>query len=128
MFFYLCMESIKFAPLKSQGSDVRAQNIREEAEREPHAPPPCSPKAIHSLAVAVGFYPLHPRPLGSPPCLLIHIQLEINRLRDNALSDIQSKITSENAVNEFFSSSAPRWVFSSLIETTSLQRTGEATS
>jgi len=108
MFFYLCTGSIKFAPLKPQGPDVRARDIREEIELEPHIPPPCSPKVIYSLAVAVGFCSLHPRPLGFSRCSPLRTQLKIDRLRDNASSDIQSKITSANAVNEFFSSSAPR--------------------
>jgi len=44
-------------------------------------PPPCSPKAIYSLAVA----------------------LNIDPLRDLALSQIRSRITSANVITEFFS-------------------------
>ena len=71
MVFFLCTGSIKFAPLKSQGSDVRAQNIREEAEREPHTPSPCSPKVIYSLAAAVGLYSLHPLPRTDLPVVYL---------------------------------------------------------
>ena len=65
MFFYFCTGSIKLAPLNSQGSAARAQYIQAEAELDPHTPPPCSPKVIHSLAVAVCFYPLRPNPFDS---------------------------------------------------------------
>jgi len=86
MFFYLCVASIQFAPLKSQGVSERARYIQEQSDRNPHAPPPCSPKAIYSLAVA----------------------LKIDPLRDLALSEIRLKTTSANVVNEFFSSSTSR--------------------
>ena len=39
------------------------------------------------------------------------VQLEINALRDLALDDIRSKITSENVAAELFSRFASRWVF-----------------
>jgi len=106
MFFYLCTGLIKFAPLKSQGSEGRAQYIREEAEREPHAPPPCSPKVVHSLAAAVGFHPLLLSPFDFPRRSPLHIQLKMNSLRDLALRKIQSGITSANVIDEFFLSSA----------------------
>jgi len=70
MFFYLYVGSIRFAPLKSQGLDVRVQYIQKNAELDPHAPPPCSPKVIHSLAVAVSFCPASPS-LGFPALLTV---------------------------------------------------------
>ena len=70
LFFYLCAESIKFAPLKSQGLDTRTRYIQEETDRHPHVPPPCSPKAIHSLAVAVSVCRIRHILLGFPCCSL----------------------------------------------------------
>ncbi|KAF9785369.1 hypothetical protein BJ322DRAFT_1108808 [Thelephora terrestris] len=55
-------------------------SVKEEADRHPHVPPPCSPKVIYSLAVT----------------------LDIRPLRDLALKEIRSRITSTNVVNEFF--------------------------
>jgi len=54
LFFYLCTDVIRFAPLKSQGADVRAQYVQERTT--PDMPPPCSPKAIYSLAIAVSSH------------------------------------------------------------------------
>ena len=100
LIFYLYAESIQFAPLRSQGARVRARYIQEMGEENPHMPPPCSPKTIYSLAGAV--CPYYVPGLGS--CrLTVYIQLKIYPLRDLALSNIRSKITSVNVVNEFFS-------------------------
>ena len=58
LFFYLCTDTIQFAPLKSQGIHVRAQYVQEETT--PGQPPPCSPKVICSLATSVSFLvPVH---------------------------------------------------------------------
>jgi len=79
LFFYLCTGTIQFAPLKSQSSDARARYVREQTT--PERPPPCSPKAIYSLAAA----------------------LDVKPLRDLAFDDIRSKVTSANVVTELFS-------------------------
>ncbi|KAF9645620.1 hypothetical protein BDM02DRAFT_3262815 [Thelephora ganbajun] len=84
LFFYLCTDVIQFAPLKSQGTDVRAQYVREQTT--PDRPPPCSPRVIYSLASA----------------------LDIKPLRDLAFDDIRSKVTSTNVVTELFSSFTSR--------------------
>ncbi|KAF9645618.1 hypothetical protein BDM02DRAFT_3271586 [Thelephora ganbajun] len=84
LFFYLCTDVIQFAPLKSQGTDMRAQYVREQTT--PDEPPPCSPRVIYSLASA----------------------LDIKPLRDLAFDDIRSKVTSTNVVTELFSSFASR--------------------
>ncbi|KAF9785367.1 hypothetical protein BJ322DRAFT_1062892 [Thelephora terrestris] len=76
LFFYSCTNVINFAPLKSQGVEVRAQHGVGY-----------SPRVIYSLATA----------------------LEIEPLRDLALNDIRSKITSTNLIPELFSSFASRY-------------------
>ena len=48
LFFYLYTGTIQFAPLKSQGTDVRARYVQERTIADKS--PPCSPKAIYSLA------------------------------------------------------------------------------
>ncbi|KAF9785359.1 hypothetical protein BJ322DRAFT_826989 [Thelephora terrestris] len=84
LFFYMCTDIIRFAPLKSQGIDVRARHIQEQTMQD--KPPPCSPKAIYSLATA----------LWNPA------------LRNLAFEDIRSKIADANVVTELFSSHASR--------------------
>ena len=115
LFFYLCARLIEFAPLKSQGLEMRARYIQEKADKDPHAPPPCSPKTIHSLAVAVSFCCIY-APLGFLRYSLPDDQLGIKPLQDLALKEIESKITSANIVDEFFASPTSRWVFSFLME------------
>jgi hypothetical protein len=104
LFFYLCTDVIQFAPLKSQGADARARYIQEQTS--PDKPPPCSPKETYSLAVAVS-------PLVRMPCVphiadMFCIQLNVEPLRRLAMSDVRSKITSANIVNELFSSFTSR--------------------
>ncbi|KAF9785368.1 hypothetical protein BJ322DRAFT_1211231 [Thelephora terrestris] len=84
LFFYMCTDVIQFAHLKSQGLDVRSRDVEERTM--PDKPPPCSPKAIYSLASA----------------------LWIPALRDLALDDIRSKVTDANVVTELFSGYASR--------------------
>jgi hypothetical protein len=53
LFFYLCTGDIQFAPLKSQGVDLRRRYVKEKTTDG--LPAPCSPKGIYSLARAVGI-------------------------------------------------------------------------
>jgi len=48
LFFYRCTERILFAPLKSQGVELRLNFLHEKTIAA--APPPCSPKSIYVLA------------------------------------------------------------------------------
>ena len=48
LFFYLCTDTILFAPLKSQGLESRLNYIRENTVEV--APPPCSPKSVYALS------------------------------------------------------------------------------
>ena len=98
LFFYLYTGVIQFAPLRSQGVNMRTQYIQERTT--PDKPPPCSPKVIYSLAVAVGHSLVF---LIFPRSLNFCIQLEVNTLRDLAFYNIQSKLTPENVVAELFS-------------------------
>lgn len=54
LFFYLCTDTIQFAPLKSRGVHVRARYVQENAMAD--KPPPCSPKVIYSLATTVSIH------------------------------------------------------------------------
>jgi hypothetical protein len=105
LFFYMCTDIIRFAPLKSQGIDVRARHIQEQTMQD--KPPPCSPKAIYSLATAVSFGAICIGFRGNPT---LKIQLRIPALRDLAFEDIRSKITKENVVTELFSGHTSRLV------------------
>jgi len=54
LFFYLCMNAIQFAPLKSQGAKTQTQRSRDQtAPQEGHSV--CSPKTIYALATAVSI-------------------------------------------------------------------------
>ena len=53
LFFYLCTDSILFAPLKSQGLESRLNYIRENTVEV--APPPCSPKSVYALSNLVSL-------------------------------------------------------------------------
>ncbi|KAF9785393.1 hypothetical protein BJ322DRAFT_1218967 [Thelephora terrestris] len=78
------LDSIQFAPLKSQGANACVQYLREPTT--PDKPPPCSPKTINSIAT----------------------RLEIKALRDIAFDDIRSKVTSEDVTIELFLGFASR--------------------
>ncbi|KAF9645604.1 hypothetical protein BDM02DRAFT_489896 [Thelephora ganbajun] len=78
LFFYLCTDEISFAPLTSQGIDSRLAYILENAS---DTPPPCSPKSVYILASLLNLQPLS----------------------DLALRDIESKLSENNIVEEFFS-------------------------
>ena len=52
--FYLYTGTVEFAPLKSQGADVRARYVQERTTADKS--PPCSPKAIYSLASVVSSH------------------------------------------------------------------------
>lgn len=84
LFFYMCTGEIKFAPLRSQGADMRAQYVKEQGTSG--KAPSCSPKAVYSIATV----------------------LEIKSLRELAFDDIRSKISSENIVAELFSAFTSR--------------------
>ena len=51
LFFYLCTDTIQFAPLTSQGVFARTKFVQDK--KIPGMPPPCSPKTIYTLATAV---------------------------------------------------------------------------
>ena len=97
LFFYRCTDVISFAPLRSQGADVRLNYILEKAVAA--VPPPCSPKSAYVLANLVressGWR------LGR--VLIYRIKLEIPSLCERALADIKSKVTLDNVVDEIFS-------------------------
>ena len=48
LLFYRCTDEILFAPLTSQGRDVRSDYIR--GNTVAGTPPPCSPKSVYNLA------------------------------------------------------------------------------
>ena len=102
---------IQFAPLRSQGANTRAQYIQGQTTLE--NPPPCSPKAIYSLATAVSCNLCF---LCSRGRSTLSIQLEVKGLRKLAFDDIRSKVTPENVVTELFSGFTSWWV-SSLVQT-----------
>ena len=52
LLFYLCTGTITFAPLRSQGIELRSDYIRSNTTAA--APPPCSPKSLYVLAGEVG--------------------------------------------------------------------------
>jgi len=78
LFFYLCTDEISFAPLTSQGADFRLECV---LGNDSGTPPPCSPKSIYVLAGLLNLQPLS----------------------DLALRDIESKLSEDNIVEEFFS-------------------------
>lgn len=96
LFFYLCTDNISFAPLKSQGADLRLDYIKNASG----TPPPCSPKSIYALARFVslftnGFYSLKYDSY--------HHQTNIQPLRELSFRDIESKLSEDNIVEELSS-------------------------
>ncbi|KAF9778320.1 hypothetical protein BJ322DRAFT_494099 [Thelephora terrestris] len=73
LFFYLFTGQTSFAPLRSQRTD--------SCQEYTSSPPPCSPKSIYIIANLLDMQPL----------------------RDLALKDIESKLSEDNIVEEFFS-------------------------
>lgn len=53
LLFSMYTEEISFAPLRSQGLDVRATGIENLTKEYPHEPKPCSPKSLYALAYKV---------------------------------------------------------------------------
>ena len=97
LFFYCCTDMISFAPLRSQGVESRLNYIRERNTTA--TPPPCSPKAIYVLASLVGNLP----PNVLHMTLTEQSKLGIQPLCDRAFTDIKSKLSSDNVVEEIFS-------------------------
>jgi len=80
VFFYKFTGRFSFAPLRSQGADSRLKFVFKKTTAD-SAPPPCSPKNIYILAKLLNIQPL----------------------RDLAFKDIESKLSADNIVEEFFS-------------------------
>jgi len=85
LIFYFCTDKIRFAPLKSQGLVRRFQWKLKNTK--PSSPVPCSPKTTYMLAK----------------------KLNIKRLVDLALKDIEGKIMKGNATTETFSRFASQY-------------------
>jgi hypothetical protein len=67
------------------------------------APPPCSPKSIYVLANLVSFPWSSEGSSRDVALILWDWKLNLQRLRDLALKDIESKLSKGNIVEEFFS-------------------------
>lgn len=97
LFFYRCTDEISFAPLESQGAHRRSSYIRKNTFKG--MPPPCSPKSVYVLANLVRQLSI----IESFRRLTRSIELGMQPLRDRALADIKSKVSSKNVVSEVFS-------------------------
>ncbi|KAI0761409.1 hypothetical protein BC629DRAFT_995836 [Irpex lacteus] len=73
--------TIHFAPLKSQGLELRREEENQHREKNPHLPPLCSPKSVYRLAEFVG----------------------LEELKHLAQKDLKAKITKETVAREVFS-------------------------
>ncbi|KAI0086240.1 hypothetical protein BDY19DRAFT_1059097 [Irpex rosettiformis] len=73
--------TIHFAPLKSQGLELRQAEQTKHREKNPHLPPLCSPKSIYRLADSVG----------------------LDELKILARRDLEARISEENIIREVFS-------------------------
>ena len=67
------------------------------------APPPCSPKSICILAGLVGLFRSEKAFVRGVTLNLCSLQLKMGPLHDLAVKDIESKLSEENIVEEFFS-------------------------
>jgi len=88
----------------SQGVDSRRKYILEKATEG--ASPLCSPKSIYVLATLVGFCWFEPKiqySIRGMGLTLYRWKLNIQPLRELALKDIESKLSEDNIVEEFFS-------------------------
>ncbi|CAL1713800.1 unnamed protein product [Somion occarium] len=81
LLFYIYTGEIRFAPLRSQGEDVRAQARTQHKDTKLEEPPLCSPKSMYRLADKYGF----------------------EDLKQRAANDIQSKLTPGGILDEVFS-------------------------
>lgn len=100
LFFYLCTDEISFAPLKSQGGDFRLACI---LGAPPDTAPPCSPKSIYILAGLV--CPFFSDLFFCSVALIESVppKLKLHPLSELAFADIESKLSEDNIVEEFFS-------------------------
>ena len=96
----MLLDVIEFVPLKSEGTDARARDVRERTALD--RPPPCSPKTIYTLATAVSSNSFRrysllvthaPPPSSTSNLFMISPATTYNR----------SKLTSSIVVEEFFS-------------------------
>ena len=110
--FYLCTNTIQFAPLKSQGAKARTQHSQDHRMMLGERPPICSPKTIYCIATAVSPSS-HARHFSTPCFSQPFLQLGMETLRRLASNDIRSKVTSTNVITEVFSNFTSRCVPSS---------------
>jgi hypothetical protein len=104
VFFYLYTGQTSFAPLRSQGVDASLRYILENTTAD--SPPPCSPKSIYILANLASFVQSTNCDFPLTPC---RSKLNMEPLRELALKDIESKVSEENIVEEFFSCITAKW-------------------
>ena len=88
---------MNFAPLLNS---VRDGNTLGDAEVQR-----CSPRSMYSLTTAVGV--VYGSIVASPDRVE---KLGIQKIKADALKDIQSKLTTSNVAQELFSSFAEKWV------------------
>ncbi|EED80562.1 predicted protein [Postia placenta Mad-698-R] len=55
LLFYLYTGQVHYAPLKSQGVELRQSETRKYRATHPRRPPPCSPKSMYRLADILGL-------------------------------------------------------------------------
>ncbi|KAL6300195.1 hypothetical protein BKA93DRAFT_829264 [Sparassis latifolia] len=80
--FYLYTGTVSFAPLRSQGLQVRMVEKEQHSRKFPRRPPLCSPKSMYRLADKLG----------------------IDQLKELAAADIRTKLSADNILDELFSS------------------------
>lgn len=105
---------IRFAPLRSQGLDIRRAAQVKHEKRHPDLPPLCSPKSVYRLAVIVSAMD-KPRGLELMYGWLC-IQVDIPVLKELAQQDIKAKITSLSSSRELFSRFSSMYVSLRAIE------------
>ncbi len=91
LIIYAYLGEVEFAPLKSE-------NKAHSSQVDPYKPPLCSPKSMYRLAEKVNGSSNPKRPLR-----LTKLQYDIPDLKEEALKDIQSKLSPHNILEELFS-------------------------
>ncbi len=93
---------IHFAPLKSQGIQLRTEAQAQHREKNPHLPPLCSPKSVYRLA---DFVSKRSRVITGSLMLFLwtFYQVGLEELKHLAQKDLKTKITKETVAREVFS-------------------------
>ncbi|KAH9943870.1 hypothetical protein B0H21DRAFT_660394, partial [Amylocystis lapponica] len=98
LLFYLYTGNITFAPLKSEGDNVRQSFINRRRSKEPNRPAPCSCKSIYRTADEVCGHHLPLRLINN-----FMEQMGLDALKHLALDHLKSRLSAKNILTEIFS-------------------------